>query len=106
MDGGGFSVIDENIVHTVFNREGVIYACTVGESEQRIGTGRSCTMDATNNGNAYAWVENGNVVYVDSNGRKTSLGRGQLPTLNIIDSDHAICVWENEKRIMKAVVAL
>jgi hypothetical protein len=106
MDGGSFTVDPDNSVTAVFNRRGTIFACTVGNEEKQLGSGRSCTMDATGARKAFAWVENGSVVYLNAVGRKTTLGQGQLPVLKVVDSTHAICVWENDKRVMKAIVAL
>jgi hypothetical protein len=106
MDGGDFTVFAHDAVHAVFNRAGSIFACTLGEQEKQIGSGRSCTMDAFEARAAYAWVEKGNIVCLNSLGRKILLGQGQVPILKVIDSSHALCVWESEKQIMKTIVAL
>lgn len=106
MDGGAISVVKDESVKTVFNRDGAIYACTLGMQETKLGSGRNCTLDASNDKAVYAWVENGNIVYINSNKIKTSLGKGQLPILKVINSKEAICFWEVNKQIMKAIVKL
>ena len=106
MDGGGIAIGEQSDIHTVFNRNGTIYSCSEGEMESRIGEGRSCTMDARNGHEIYSWVEKGQVVYLDSKGRKVALGKGQLPVIKSLDNNHAICIWEDDKQIRKAIVAL
>jgi hypothetical protein len=105
MDGGGIAV-DNNFVNTVWNREGKIYADKPGAPEQQIGEGRSCTITSIDDKRVYAWVENKQVIYFDSNNKKHTLGKGQLPVLKAIDSSKAICVWENDKAIVKAIVKI
>jgi hypothetical protein len=105
MDGGGIALGDSSDVHTVFNRDGVIYSCAEGAMENRIGEGRSCTMDEYMGREVYAWVEQGQVVYMDDKGRKSMLGKGQLPRLKTMNNTQAICIWEDDKMIKKAVLS-
>jgi len=105
MDGGGL-VVDNKSINTVWNRDGKIYADKAGEQEVKIGEGRSCNIASVDGKNIYAWVENKEVVYLDSKKKKHSLGKGQLPVLKAIDQNIAICVWENEKAIVKAIVKI
>ena len=105
MDGGGFTV-KNNSINTVWNRDGKIYADKAGEPEVKIGEGRSCNIASVDGKNVYAWVENKQVVYVDSDNKKQTLGKGQLPVLKAIDNNTAICVWENDKAIIKAIVKI
>ena len=34
------------------------------------------------------------------------VGKGSLPLVKALDSEHVVCVWENEKQILSAVVQL
>lgn len=106
MDGGAV-VIDKNgNPQTVWNRKGTIYSCEPGSQETALGKGKGCTMKSINGKNVYAWVENGNVVIMNSHGMKKDLGAGQLPVIAAINNDQVVCIWENDKRINKAVVQL
>jgi hypothetical protein len=105
MDGGGLTV-ENNVVNTVWNRQGKIYAVKYGEEEKPVGEGRSCTIASVDKKQIYAWVENKQVVYLDHNNKKHILGRGQQPVLKAINKELAICIWENDKVIHKAVVKI
>jgi hypothetical protein len=105
MDGGGITV-NKNGVSTVWNREGKIYANTPGEPEVQIGEGRSCTITSVDGKKVYAWVQNKQVIYLDNNNKKHTLGNGQLPVLKAIDKNYAICIWENDQTINKAIVKM
>ncbi len=105
MDGGAIAV-DNYSVSTVWNRDGKIYADKPGAPEVQIGQGRSCTVTSVNGKRAYAWVENKQVIYLDNNKQKHTLGKGQLPLLKAIDNNTAICVWENDKAIVRTIVKI
>lgn len=105
MDGGGINV-ENNAVNTVWNREGNIYAVKPGEKEVKLGEGRSCTITSADGKQAYAWVENKQVVYLDHNNKRHILGKGQFPVLKAIDTQSVICIWENDKTINKVVVKI
>lgn len=104
MDGGGMVVNNKGEVHTVWRREGSIFAATPGKTENKIGEGRSCTIETINNQNFYAWSENGDIVIVNDSGKKIKIGKGSQPVLSSINSQ-ILCVWENEKQIHASVVA-
>ena len=105
MDGGGITV-DNDVVNTVWNRDGKIYADSPGNPEVKIGEGRSCTVTSLNGKKAYAWIENKQVIFLDYNNKKHTLGNGQLPVLKAINNNTAICIWENNKTIMKTIVKI
>ena len=105
MDGGGLTV-DKSSINTVWNRDGKIYADKPGNSEVQIGEGRSCTITSADDKNVYAWVENKQVMFLDHNNKKHALGRGQLPVLKAINKSTAICIWENDKTIVRTIVKI
>jgi hypothetical protein len=106
MDGGGLALNQKNIPQTVWRRQGTIYSCEPGQSEKELGEGRSCTMESFNNNNIYSWTEKGEVFILKPNGHKISFGKGQLPVIKAADSEHAVCVWENENQIYSGIVDL
>jgi hypothetical protein len=105
MDGGGIS-IGNGTVQTVWNREGKIYASMPGQPEQEIGAGKNCTIETVNGKKIYAWVENGDVVYLNSEGAKKVVGKGQLPLLKEVDDAHVICIWQQDGQILKSLMDL
>jgi hypothetical protein len=106
MDGGGLSLAKNGGIETVFARQGVIYSCEPGKEEKELGRGRSCTTESVNGKNVYAWVEDGNVIIRKPRGMRKNLGKGQLPQIKALNNEHILCIWENEKKIHKAVIEL
>ena len=106
MDGGSVVVNKKGIAQTVWNRKGSIYSCEPGKEEKAIGQGRSCTMETANGENMYAWIENGQVVVVNAKGIKKVLGKGYAATLKAADSNHLLCIWENEKKLYKVLLPI
>jgi hypothetical protein len=105
MDGGAVA-FNNGTPETVWRRETKIFEATPGVSENEIGEGRGCTIEIVNNKNIYAWVENGEVVVINPQGQKKVLGKGSQPVLKTLNNKQVICVWQNEKQIHAAVVAL
>ena len=106
MDGGSIAINNNGVPQTVWRREETIYACEPGKEEKELGKGKNCTMETVNGKNAYAWVENGEVVFINSEGNKTVLGKGGLPVLTAISNKHVLCVWEADKKIHKSILEL
>jgi hypothetical protein len=106
MDGGALAVSNDGAVQTVWRREAAIYTNKVGDSEERIGEGKGCTVELVNAQKVYAWVENGEVVIVYPDKQKKVLGKGNGPTIKAVDQEHVLCVWENNKQIHGSVVEL
>ena len=104
MDGGGLAINNTGQIQTVWRRESKLFAAVPGLPEKEIGEGKGCTMETINGKNVYAWSENGDIVVMNSEGRKKILGKGSQPVLKSLNNDRLICVWENEKQIHAAVV--
>jgi hypothetical protein len=105
MDGGAI-VLNNGIPETVWRRRDKVFIATPGMPEKEIGEGRNCTIETVNGKNVYAWVENGEVVFINVRGEKKFLGKGSLPVLKTLNNKQIICLWENEKQIHASVVAL
>lgn len=106
MDGGGLAIDEDGEIQTVWKREAKIYAAMPGMPEKEIGEGRGCAIETVNNKNVYAWTESGEVVFLKPEGQKEVIGKGSQPVLKALDSNHVICVWENEKQIHASVLEL
>ncbi len=105
MDGGGLALNNGNPV-TLWNRSGVIYVCEPGKEERALGKGRGCTLKIMNQKNVYAWLQDGEVVLMNTQGKKTVLGKGSKPVLEQVSDKQLICVWEKEKQIHASVLEL
>ena len=104
MDGGGLAVNEKGVVQTIWKREKNIYAAMPGMAESLIGQGTGCTMETLNGGYVYAWVERGEVVFINLQGEKKILGPGKQPVLKALDNGQVVCAWENEKQIHASVI--
>lgn len=106
MDGGALSIGEQGEVQTVWRRQNKIFAATPGMPEHEIGEGRGCVIETGNNKNMYAWANDGKIVFSESGEQKKVLGNGSQPVLKMLDNEHVICVWENEKQIHASVFTL
>ena len=104
MDGGGLAVNRDGAVQTVWKREKNIYTSTPGKAENLLGQGKGCTIETLKGKNIYAWIENGEVVYINVQGEKKILGPGQQPIVKALDNGQVVCVWENQKQIHLSVI--
>ncbi|MEO7800705.1 MAG: sialidase family protein [Ginsengibacter sp.] len=106
MDGGAIAVTNDKNIQTVWRRESKIYSALPGMPEKEIGEGRGCSLETTNKGTFYSWVENGNVVVLDPRGKKNIVGKGIQPVIKAIDNNRLICVWESDKQLHSSVIDL
>jgi len=106
MDGGSIVVDDNGNPKTVWNRQGIIYACDPGKQERAIGKGRNCTLETLNGREVYAWVEDKEVFIGELEGKKQLLGQGKLPVIKAMGNNKIICLWETEGKIHKSIFYL
>lgn len=106
MDGGGLAVDKNGRVQTVWRRESKVFAAMPGAPEKEIGEGKGCTLETVDGKNVYAWIENGEVVIVEPQGQKRTVGKGSQPLLKGLSNERVICVWENDTQIHASVVEL
>ena len=104
MDGGGLTVDAGNNPQTVWRRQNKIFSCTPGKPELEIGEGKACSIASINGVNLYAWIENGEVICLLPHGIKKVLGKGSLPLIKALNGKEALCIWEEEGEIRKAVL--
>jgi hypothetical protein len=106
MDGGGFTLDENGRIQTVWRRKDTVYTASPGEAETPIATGKNCTMTTVNGKAVYAWVEKDNLVFLNPEGRKHSIGKGSLPVLRAAGPNRVLCIWDQDKKIQKAFVEL
>lgn len=106
MDGGGLVINKKNTVETVWRREGKIYTSAPGMMEKEIGEGKGCTIETVNNKKVFAWTEKGEVVFINSAGKKKIVGKGSQPVLKALNDKEVLCVWENDRQIHSSLLEL
>ncbi len=76
MDGGGILIDKNNIVHTVWQREGVVYYNQQGQPENRIASGRGCNLFGKETP-FMTWQAGGQIFGQPLNGNKMNIGEGR-----------------------------
>lgn len=107
MDGGGLAIGENAVPQTVWRRESKIFAAVPGGMEKEIGEGRDCTVETISGRNIYAWTaSNGDIVCLLPDGTKKIPGKGVLPVLKGVDTNHVICVWQDNKMIKTILLTI
>jgi hypothetical protein len=99
MDGGGILIDKNNIVHTVWQREGVVYYDQQGQSENRIAAGRSCNLFG-NETPFMTWQEGGQIFGQSLNGNKISIGAGTSINVVQLKNKMLLAAWEKDGEIL------
>ncbi len=99
MDGGGILIDKNNLVHTAWQREGVIYYNQPGQSEVRISEGRSCNLYGKDIP-FVTWQEGSQIFGKPLDGKKIMIGEGAA--VNVVQSNkHSLmAAWEKDGKIM------
>jgi hypothetical protein len=99
MDGGGMVIDKSNVVHTVWQREGVVYYDQPGQSENRIAEGRSCNLFGGET--PFVTWEEGDKLYGQTlNGKKINIGEGAALSVVQINGNKLLAVWEKDGEIV------
>ncbi len=100
MDGGGVYIDRSKAVHTVWQREGVVYYCKPGETETNIGKGRTCSISGTAD-NTVISMQTGDTVKVIklSQKNKITVGTGSFLKSIVLPDNRILCVWEQDNKI-------
>jgi hypothetical protein len=103
MDGGGVAIDDQGTVHTVWQREGVVFYCKPGDIEINLRKGRACNiaLDKINTQKMIATLyDEGNVKVLDVNGKKEiDIGEGNFLSSIVLSNEDVLCVWEQDKHV-------
>lgn len=96
MDGGG-AVLDGNgLVSSVWQRKGEIFYCQENQTEQKVGTGRSCALATSGANTRIVWQEKGQIKLMNLKDKTVlELGKGNSPKIYSLADSKAICVWED-----------
>lgn len=104
MDGGGLVIENDNRITTVWRREGDIYTCEAGQKENRIATGKQCTITGYKNKNFISYINNGKIYCIEPGGAVIELGTGSYPQLVMANEETAVCAWQDNKEVKFAMV--
>jgi len=101
MDGGGIVVGQNNIVHTTWQRKGVIYYAEPGKPEINIAKGRECNIAGTGSNNTVLTYQINDTVKLISLENKNPLivGNGGFLKSAILNDNKILCVWEQDNKI-------
>jgi hypothetical protein len=103
MDGGGIEIDNKSMIHTVWQREGVVYYCKPNEGEVSLTKGRTCNIavNETNSENVIATLQNaGNVkIFRVKDKKEIDVGEGSFLKSIVLSKEEVLCVWEQNKNI-------
>lgn len=106
MDGGAIALNRNNQLQTVWMREGNVYTSTLEGEEQFVGQGRNCQLDLTGDAAFIVWTDKGQLNVHTPQGNTLLLGEGSTPMIRALNSRQAICVWEKDKQLYRAMITL
>ncbi len=104
MDGGGLVINNDNTITTVWRREGDIYTCEAGQKENKIATGKQCTLAGNDNKNFIAFINDAKVYCANPDGKTIELGMGSYPRLVMTGSGTALCAWQQDTQVKYSTV--
>lgn len=100
MDGGGIVVDESNIIHTAWQRKGIVYYDQPGKPEMYIGQGRTCNISGTGNAQFITYQNNDTVrVVALQNKKEIVIGKGSFLKSATLPDGHIFCVWEQDSKI-------
>lgn len=104
MDGGGLVINSDNSVQTIWRRQGNIFRCEAGKKEEWIAVGKQCVMAGNKGSNYIAFMNDGKAYCIKPDKTLVELGRGGYPQIESTGATSAICAWENEGKIIFALL--
>lgn len=100
MDGGGVVIDSSNVMHTVWQREGIIYYCKPGELEISLGKGRACSITGTMNDEIITLQDNETIKVVSLKDKNEEIvGQGSFLKSVVLPNNEVFCVWEQEGQV-------
>jgi hypothetical protein len=100
MDGGGVYIDENNITHTSWQREGIVYYSRPGEDEIKIAAGRSCSITGNGKKLMVLMQDKGVTKYYDV-GNKTlsAAGSGSFLKSVFLPDGGKLFTWEEDGQI-------
>ncbi len=100
MDGGGIVIDRSNMIHTTWQRRGLVYYAQPGEPEAYIAKGRNANISGTGP-NTVLTFENSDTVKLITlkNKNEVVVGNGGFLKSTVLQGNKILCVWEQDNRI-------
>ena len=100
MDGGGLLMDDKNVIHTVWQREGVVYYDQPNQAENKIADGRSCGLFGSSTP-FMTWQKDGRI-YGHSLNDESEINIGEGTAVSVIQLSNKVffAAWEHEEKIL------
>jgi hypothetical protein len=97
MDGGGVAIDVSGVIHTVWQRKGVVYYCRPDQEERSLGEGRACSI-ASNGKTAVISMQKGDTLKLIHPGQNltTVIGTGSFLQSFPLPGNSILCVWEQD----------
>ena len=103
MDGGAV-VLDGRDAVSVWRRENGIYLATLGQSEQRIGTGRDPALAQAGSHRDIVWSSSAGIMLIQDADPPETLGPGRFPALVALDH-RTVVAWEHQGAVSVVTIA-
>jgi hypothetical protein len=101
MDGGGITIDNKDKVHTVWQRNGVVYYCEPGQKETELAKGRNCGITRSDKSFIITWQEGNTVKLMDlANNKPVEVGQGSFIKAADLPGQSVVCTWENNKEVV------
>jgi hypothetical protein len=100
MDGGGMAIDPSGVIQTVWQRQGQVYYCKPGETEVKVGNGRTCNISGTA-GNTVICMQHSDTVKVVKlySEKEIIVGTGGFLNCTVLPDNKILCIWEKENKI-------
>jgi hypothetical protein len=99
MDGGGVFIDKNNSVHTVWQREGVVYYDQPRQPETRVAEGRSCNIFGSG-APFLTWKEDETIFGKPLDRDKLSIGTGTAVSVVELNAGVLLAAWEKDEQIV------
>ena len=96
MDGGGLAIDSKNLVHTAWQRDGIVYTVDPGKAEEKLGEGRSVSIS----GSFISWQKGSDLMMRMPEGKQQKIGEGTALKVFQLNDKSILAIWENEEKIV------
>jgi len=105
MDGGGLVIGEKGLVSSAWQRKGEIFYSRENQPEQKVGTGRSCSLTLAGANTSVVWQEKDQIKLRKLNTNTTlELGKGNCPKVYTLTNGKTLCLWEDTGTVQYKVL--
>lgn len=103
MDGGSVLIDKNDIIHTVWQREGVVYYDQPDQSEIRIAEGRGCHLFGSDTP-FITWQQGTQIYGQPLGGSKSNIGEGSAISVVQTNEKKLLAAWEKNGKIVHRIL--